>query len=104
MPIGRIVEEVGWSHKHLIAKFTQQIGVTPKTAARLLRFERARRHVDEQPHAGLRDIAAACGYADQSHLNREFRQFTDTTPAEYLRRMTARAPERGGSRSSDAAE
>lgn len=37
MPIGRIAAEVGWSHKHLITRVSQQIGLTPKTAARLIR-------------------------------------------------------------------
>jgi hypothetical protein len=34
VPIGQIASEVGWSHKHLIARFRQQVGVRPKTAAR----------------------------------------------------------------------
>ena len=29
-------------------------------------------------------VAYACGFADQSHMIREFRQFTGYTPAQYL--------------------
>jgi AraC-like DNA-binding protein len=73
-----IAREVGWSHKHLIAKFKQQVGVAPRTAARLLRLSTVWQHIDhEQTWAR---IAAESGYTDQSHLIREFRQFTGTTP------------------------
>jgi AraC-like DNA-binding protein len=37
LPISRLAGEVGWSHKHLISRFTQQVGLPPKTAARLVR-------------------------------------------------------------------
>jgi AraC-like DNA-binding protein len=77
-PIREIAREVGWSHKHLIAGFKQQVGVAPHMAARLLRLSTVWQHIDhEQTWAR---IAAECGYADQSHLIREFRHFTGTTP------------------------
>ena len=80
--ISEIARQVGWSHKHLITKFKQQIGVTPHLAARLLRLSTVWRHLnDEQSWAR---IAAECGYADQAHLTREFRRFTGTTPGALI--------------------
>ncbi|MET9031218.1 helix-turn-helix transcriptional regulator [Nocardia sp. NPDC004168] len=83
MPIGRIAEEVRWSHKHLIARFTQQVGLPPKSAARIIRFDRVRRRLRRHPHTPVHEIAVDCGYADQSHLNRDFRKFSGITPSEY---------------------
>ena len=82
-PIGQIAAETGWSHKHLITQFKRQVGMTPKTAARLIRFETVRRHLD-RGHLGWARIAAEAGYADQSHLVREFRQFSGLTPAAFV--------------------
>jgi AraC-like DNA-binding protein len=83
--IGTLAEEVGWSHKHLITRFTQQVGLTPKAAARLVRFDRVLRRLDLPGAPGWERIAAEAGYADQSHLVREFRTFTGVTPTAYLR-------------------
>ncbi|OHV29605.1 hypothetical protein CC117_29015 [Parafrankia colletiae] len=83
MPIGHIAADVGWSHKHLITRFTQHLGLAPKTAARLVRFDRVRARVDVNPGASWGDVAADCGYADQAHLTRDFREFSGVTPTEY---------------------
>jgi AraC-like DNA-binding protein len=81
-PISEIARQVGWSHKHLITKFKQQIGVAPYLAARLLRLSTVWRHLnDDQSWAR---IAAECGYTDQAHLTREFRRFTGTTPGALI--------------------
>ncbi|MGH9212876.1 MAG: helix-turn-helix domain-containing protein [Acidimicrobiales bacterium] len=80
--IREIARQVSWSHKHLITKFKQQIGVAPHLAARLLRLSVVWRHLnDEQSWAR---VAAECGYADQAHLTREFRRFTGTTPGALI--------------------
>jgi AraC-like DNA-binding protein len=82
--IGRVANEVGWSHKHLITKFTQQVGLTPKTAARLVRFERVLSRVRMECVTRWDQVAAEGGYADQPHLIRDFRTFTGLTPTDYL--------------------
>jgi AraC-like DNA-binding protein len=83
-PIRRIADEVGWSHKHLITRLGQQVGLAPKTAARLIRFDRVVRAMSRPRPHGWERIAAECGYADQSHLVREFRTFTGSTPTAVL--------------------
>ncbi|MFG2710930.1 helix-turn-helix domain-containing protein [Streptomyces goshikiensis] len=79
IPVTRIAAEVGWSQRYLARRFTEQIGLTPKLSARVLRFHRAVRLLSHEG-AHLTDVSAACGYYDQAHLNREFRALADTTP------------------------
>ncbi len=61
----------------------------PKTAAALVRFNRALGLLE----SGLKpaDVAHACGYADQPHLTREFRRFAGTTPVAFLQDALATA-------------
>ncbi len=66
-------------------KFREQVGLTPKTAARVLRFRSLCRRLDAEP-VRWAEIAYDCGYADQSHLIREFRKLAGTTPTDFLAR------------------
>ncbi len=77
-PIGALADRVGCSRKHLIEQFRAQVGVPPKTLARILRFDRARRLLEAGRPAA--DVALACGYYDQAHLIREFRALAGATP------------------------
>jgi AraC-like DNA-binding protein len=86
VPIGRIAAEVGWSHKHLITRFRQQVGLRPKTAARLVRFGGIWRRLDERRPLDWGRLAADAGYADQAHLIRDFHQFTGATPTQFQAR------------------
>jgi len=90
VPIRRIAGEVGWSHRHFIAKFKQQVGLRPKTAARLIRLDGVWRRLDQRKLPDWAVIARDAGYADQAHLIRDFREFTGATPAELARRIPAR--------------
>ncbi len=91
--IGRLAKQLGCSRKHLIAGFREQVGVPPKTAARILRLERAaglllgRGWKTGWQHEGQgltpARVAAESGYADQAHMTREFRKLAGTTPAAY---------------------
>ncbi|MFD3699722.1 helix-turn-helix domain-containing protein [Streptomyces sp. NPDC058646] len=79
IPVGRIAAEVGWSQSYLVRRFTEQVGLTPKASARVLRFHRAVGLLT-RGGASLGDVTAACGFYDQAHLNREFRALGGTTP------------------------
>ncbi|MGW0708216.1 helix-turn-helix domain-containing protein [Streptomyces sp. NPDC002643] len=83
VPIARIAAEVGWSQGYLIRRFTQQIGLTPKASARVLRFRHAVAMLGRGT-ASLTEISTACGYYDQAHLNREFRAIAGTTPGRMI--------------------
>ncbi len=91
--IGALAAELGWSRKRLIARFREQLGLPPKTLARILRFHRAIGRLDGADEPRWAEIAHACGYYDQAHFNRDFREFAGTTPGEFLRR---RLPDGGG--------
>ncbi len=78
--IASIATEIGWSRKHLAARFADQVGVGPKAIARIVRFNRAATLSRQPDRAGWADLAAECGYADQAHLVREFRDLAGATP------------------------
>jgi AraC-like DNA-binding protein len=80
--IREIARQAGWSQKHLITRFKQQIGVAPHLAARLLRLSTVWRHLNDE--RSWARIAAECGYADQALLTREFRRFTGTIPGALI--------------------
>ena len=87
--IATVAEEVGWSRRHLAARFQAEVGLPPKTVARILRFQRVTQTLREAggSGSGLAEVAYACGYADQAHLNRDFRAFAGTTPTDYAARL-----------------
>ncbi|MGI8411165.1 MAG: helix-turn-helix transcriptional regulator [Solirubrobacteraceae bacterium] len=76
--IGTLVTELGCSGRHLSRRFMEEIGMTPKAYARVLRFERAMRLLTAGEEPG--DVAFACGYADQPHFNREFLAMAGVPP------------------------
>jgi AraC-like DNA-binding protein len=83
--VDRLADTVCWSRKRLWANFRAQLGITPKQAAQLVRFDRAA-HLLAAGH-GSAEVAAESGYADQSHLHREVKAITGATPT-----AVARAP------------
>jgi AraC-like DNA-binding protein len=77
--VEHLAAELGWSRKRLWSRFQSQIGLPPKRAAKLVRFDHAVHSlVAGQDPAG---VAADCGYTDQSHLHRDVLAFTGLTPA-----------------------
>jgi len=76
--VERLAADVGWSRKRLWSRFRSQIGLTPKRAALLIRFDHAVHRLAAGHSAAL--VAAESGYADQSHLHRDVMAFAGATP------------------------
>jgi len=106
VPIAELARETGWTSRHLSARFRDEFGLTPKAAARVVRFDRARRLLQSRVAGGgapaLADLAAAGGYYDQAHLAREFRELAGCAPSRWLaeefRNVQAGAPGPGEDR------
>jgi AraC-like DNA-binding protein len=93
VPVGVLAAEIGCSRRHLISRFREHVGVTPKLLARILRFERVVSLVDARTEMGWAEIAQVCGYYDQAHMIRDFNQFAGGPPSEFAR---LRLPDGGG--------
>jgi AraC-like DNA-binding protein len=86
--VSELAAGTGWSERHLTSQFRAEIGLAPKAAARVVRFDRARKLLVRKLTAGgeylLADLAADCGYFDQAHLAREFRALAGCPPSQWL--------------------
>jgi AraC-like DNA-binding protein len=85
--IGELAERVYLSRRRLSTLFAAEFGLTPKEAARTMRFTHAVARIGEGVRGGALDLAAVaadCGFADQPHLDREFRDFAGTSPSGWI--------------------
>lgn len=86
--VPQLAREAGWSSRRLGTRFRTEIGLGPKEAARVVRFDRARRLLQRRVAAAgppeLAALAAGCGYYDQAHLAREFRALAGCPPSRWL--------------------
>jgi AraC-like DNA-binding protein len=93
IPVSALADELGWSRKHLARKFSEDVGLAPKTIARLFRFRRVVDRSADDLASCWSDVALDAGYFDQAHLIRDFRQFAGMTPVEFRR---SRLPDGSG--------
>jgi AraC-like DNA-binding protein len=86
--VAQLAADTGWSERHLRTRFRLETGLGPKEAGRVIRFDRARREIQRRAAAGqslgLAGLAAASGYFDQAHLNRDFRDLAGCSPTTWL--------------------
>lgn len=85
--IEELATQTGFTRKHLGTLFQQQVGLSPKSLARIHRFRGALALLDGSAgHVPWAELAEQCGFYDQSHLINEFRRFTGFSPVELARR------------------
>lgn len=76
--------DLGVSREHLIRRFREQVGLTPKAFANILRFDRALK-LARRAKESWAEIAIDCGYYDQAHLVRDFQRYAGRAPTSLLR-------------------
>lgn len=81
--IADIADEIGWSRRHFGERLRDEIGLTPKQAARILRFECAGVML-RRGHRDLAELAVECGYYDQAHLSNEWRMLAGCSPRTWI--------------------
>lgn len=78
--ISGLAQQLDISREHLTRRFSAEVGIGPKSYARIVRFETALQHLQDGSDS-VAAIAHDAGYADQAHLTREFGRMAGTTPA-----------------------
>lgn len=93
VPVATLADEIGWSRRHFSAKFREHVGLAPKPTGRVLRFTHAVGLLRAGGVASIGDVAATSGYADHSHLVRDFHDLAGCTPSALV---AAQLPDGGG--------
>jgi AraC-like DNA-binding protein len=84
--VTEVATVVGLSHRRFVELFEREVGLTPKLYARLQRFHRVKQRIATLAGPpSWATFAIDCGYFDQSHMIRDFVEFSDISPASYLR-------------------
>ncbi|UFH56843.1 helix-turn-helix domain-containing protein [Spirosoma sp. KNUC1025] len=85
MPVSEVAAAAHATVRTLERKFRQSSGHTVKDVSALIRFEQVRNQLWSNPDSSLAGLAHELGYTDQSHLSREFKRYSGTTPAAFAR-------------------
>jgi AraC-like DNA-binding protein len=80
-PIDSLAAGTGASLRHMERQFREDVGLTPKTFSRIVRLQAALRRVRQG--SPLTDVALACGFYDQAHMTRDFRELASMSPAAW---------------------
>jgi AraC-like DNA-binding protein len=86
--MSQIVGRTGFSQRHFIQLFSDEVGLTPKLFSRVSRFQKVIRTAHRLGEISWTQIALDCGYYDQAHFIHDFQSFAGITPSEYLARKT----------------
>ena len=85
VPVQQLADEIGYSRRHFSERFRDAIGVAPKMAARVFRFERACRLIADR-RLNLAQVGITCGYYDQAHMTREWHSLAGCSPKAWIDR------------------
>ncbi|MBO6830035.1 helix-turn-helix domain-containing protein [Allomuricauda sp.] len=83
--IDALSESLCISNRGLQKLFKKHIGMSPSYYRKIIRFNKAVRLLSMNSESSLTQISYACGYFDQAHFIKDFREFGGLSPSEFLR-------------------
>jgi len=86
IPVSEVASAAHATVRTLERNFKQSSGHSVKDVSGLMRFEQVRNHLWHFPDANIAGLAQELGYTDQSHLSREFKRYSGTTPGAFARK------------------
>jgi len=86
LPVSEVAAAAHATVRSLERNFKQSSGYTVKDVSGLMRFEQVRNRLWLHPDSNIAALAHELGYADQSHLSKEFKRYSGTTPAAFARK------------------
>lgn len=86
IPVSEIAAAAHATVRTLERNFKQSSGHSVKDVSGLMRFEQVRNQLMTDPNTNIAGLAHELGYTDQSHLSREFKRYSGTTPAAFARK------------------
>jgi AraC-like DNA-binding protein len=92
MPVSQVAAAAHATVRTLERKFKRSSGYSVKDVSGLMRFEQVRNQLWLYPDTNLAGLAYELGYTDQSHLSREFKRYSGTTPAAFARKAKKERP------------
>jgi AraC-like DNA-binding protein len=86
LAIRDLASQIGITQKHLISQFEKVVGLRPKSFARVSKFNKVLKVIEQRQQIEWASIASECGYYDQAHFIKEFHNFSGLNPSVYLTR------------------
>jgi len=84
MGTGDLANVVALSKSHFSRAFKLSLGLSPMEYVVVRRVERAKAMISSTRER-LAEVALACGFADQAHFNRRFRDLIGMSPGRWRR-------------------
>ncbi|HVZ56242.1 MAG TPA: helix-turn-helix domain-containing protein [Chitinophagaceae bacterium] len=82
-----MAKNIHLSERQFNRLFARQLGLSPKSLAKKVRFQYVRDAIYENPEINLTSLAYEFEYNDQSHLIKDFREFAGKTPSAFAKEM-----------------
>ncbi len=84
--LSKLYSEMGYTRQYINQLFKAEIGLNPKYFCKVLRFQYLIYCISTYyPDQRLNQIAKKCGFFDQSHMNKEFKEFTNVNPEIFIK-------------------
>ncbi len=79
-----LAKKVRISERHLERKFSSLVGLSPKSFQRVIRFQHLLKNINQRKFTSLSQLSFECGYYDQSHFIKDFKEFSGVSPSTYI--------------------